>query len=135
MGLFRKKSKEIDPGLLSDDPDYENMNDMISKVLGTDYDALLRKNIQMDLDLNKSIIKCKKCGSKFTYNEGWKRFQSMMKESATFDSTYSSTAGSVIICDSCFSIFTCFVNYEQRRMDLREDVTHKKEKLLQEKYL
>ncbi len=102
-----------------------------SKKNETDWNDLLQKSIQMDLEFNNSTVRCKKCGSKFIFNDGWQLFQSMAKESAIMNPLHAST----VICSDCFSIFKCRCDYKHNKMDLIENVTHEKKELLQEKYL
>ncbi|MDR0745281.1 MAG: hypothetical protein LBF17_02155 [Mediterranea sp.] len=132
MGLFskfKKKSKAEEPNWS------EYWNELFGHdhgaSFGYEHEALLQKSIQTDLELNNTIVRCKKCGSIFIFIDGWQLFRSMAKESTIMDTSHRST----IICGNCFSIFKCRCDYEHNKMVLIDDVTHEKKELLQEKYL
>jgi IS1 family transposase len=120
MSLFRKKKTEK---TASDDFDLEQFMQSM--------EPIMQKSMQLDVEFNNTIVKCKKCGSEFKYNDGWRLFQSMANEDITWDPRYAHT----IICGDCFSIFQAECDYKHSRMVLTDDMTHEKEKYLQEKYL
>ncbi|MDR1110322.1 MAG: hypothetical protein LBP92_06435 [Deltaproteobacteria bacterium] len=130
IGLFRKKKiskvAEIDLKII------ETVFDSIQgPSLGEKYDELMKQSMLMDMEFNASVVECKKCGNKFTMNDGWRLFRGMAKESVIKDSDYRNT----LMCGDCFSIFAYRHDYKHVKIELTHDKTHEKEKLLQEKYL
>jgi len=121
MGLFgRSSSKKA-----------KDTSSTSNEAWGADFEEMLQKSIQMDLGFNNSIVKCKKCGNKFTMNEGWQLFHSMAKEEVNMNVVYDS----MLICSKCFSIFRFQHDYKKNRIVLTVDETHDKALFLQEKYL
>ena len=110
--LFNKEKREVDSAI---------------KELLKGADPALQKAILMDLEINKSIVKCKKCGGKFTCTDGMRLFHTMAKESVRHRDN--------IMCCDCHSLFSFRHDFKRKTIELMDDVTHEKEEYLQEKYL
>jgi uncharacterized C2H2 Zn-finger protein len=119
--LFGKNQKSVD---------LEDFVDKINAELGID-DKFFEDQVQLGLAIDKSIVKCNVCGAKFVVLDGSHLFRTMAKEG----NPTGPKGERLIMCDKCYSIFTYRTDYENKTIELTGNVTHEKEKYLQEKYL